>query len=46
MCDINQQILLNEALDLCFGSYSWDNLEGRRGDVDICDEDPGVELIT
>jgi hypothetical protein len=46
MCDINQQILLNEALDSRLRRDSWDNLEGSGGNADTCDEDASVKVAS
>jgi hypothetical protein len=45
MGDINQQILFVECLDSRLGRYSGDDLEGRRCDVDACDEDASVKVV-
>lgn len=45
MGDVDQEILLKEALDLRLGGDSGDNLEGGRSDVNMCDEDTSVEHV-
>ncbi len=45
MCDVDQQVALNEALDARLGRNGGDDLECRRGDVDVCDQDAGVEVV-
>lgn len=44
VCDIDEQVLLQEALDSSLGSDSWDDLHGGWSDVDMGDENAGVEV--
>jgi len=45
MRDVNQQVLLNEALDSRLGRNGRDDLECSRGDIDVGDQDAGVEAV-
>lgn len=45
MRDVNQQVLLNEALDSCLGRNRRDDLERSGSDVDVGDQDTGVKVI-
>lgn len=45
VCNVDQQILLQETLNSTFARDSWDDLEGCRGDIDVGDEDTGMEVI-
>jgi len=45
MCDVDQQIGLEEGFDPCLGLHSGDNLESRRGDVDARDQNARVEVV-
>ena len=46
VCDVDEQILLEEALNSGLRGDSWDNLHGRWSNVDVRDEDTGVEVST
>lgn len=45
VCDVDQQVLLKEALDPGLRLHCRDNLQGSRGDIDIRDEDAGMEVV-
>jgi len=45
VCDIDQQILLNETLDSRLARNGGDDLERGGGDVDVCDKNSGVEVV-
>lgn len=44
VCDVDEQILLKEALDPGLGGDGWDNLHGSWSDMNVGDEDTGVEV--
>ena len=44
MRNIDQQILLQKALDSSLGRNGWDDLHGGWSDVDVGDENAGVEV--
>lgn len=46
MCDINQQVLLNEAFDSRLGRDSWNDLERSWGNANTRDEDTSVEVAS
>lgn len=45
MCNIDQQVLLNEALDSRLARNGRDDLERRGSDIDIRDENAGMEVV-
>ena len=46
MCDINQQVLLNEAFDSRLGRDSWNDLERSWGNANTRDEDTSVKVAS
>ena len=45
VCDVDQEVLLKEALNPCLVGHSRDDLEGSRSNVDVGNENSSVEAV-
>lgn len=46
VCDVDEQVLLKEALDSSLGGDGWDDLHGGWSDVDVGDENTSMKVST